>query len=94
MLQNYEMCIKESILVTTILFQMLKRLGNKYDPTNFFLEKYDYINWFEDEKLDGTTSRTSVKEEFDMPPLEGDKEVKLQPKKTIAEKVKFILWKK
>ena len=89
--QNYEMCIKESILVTTILFQMLKRLGNKYDPTNFFLEKYDYINWFEDEKLDGTTSRTSVKEEFDMPPLEGDKEVKLQPKKTIAEKVKFIL---
>ena len=91
MLQNYEMCIKESILVTTILFQMLKRLGNKYDPTNFFLEKYDYINRFEDEKLDGTTSRTSVKEEFDMPPLEGDKEVKLQPKKTIAEKVKFIL---
>ena len=91
MLQNYEMCIKESILVTTILFQMLKRLGNKYDPTNFFLEKYDYINWFEDEKLDGTTSRTSVKEEFDMPPLEGDKEVNLQPKKTIAEKVKFIL---
>ena len=91
MLQNYEMCIKESILVTTILFQMLKRLGNKYDPTNFFLEKYDYINWFEDEKLDGTTSRTSVKEELDMPPLEGDKEVKLQPKKTIAEKVKFIL---
>ena len=73
---------------------MLKRLGNEYDPTNFFLEKCDYINWFEDEELDGTTSRTSVKEEFDMPPLEGDKELKLQPKETIAEKVKLILWKK
>ena len=36
-------------------------VGNKCDPPNFFLEKYDYSIWFEDKELDDTTSRKSVK---------------------------------
>ena len=62
--------------MNTKLFQMLKiRLGNECDPTNFFLKKYDYSTWFESEESDDTTSRKSVKDESDMPPLEGDEEV-------------------
>ena len=45
-----------------------------------FLEIYNYNIWFENEKLADTTSRKSDKGESvhlsDMPPLEGDEEVK------------------
>ena len=54
-------------------------MGNKYDPTNLFLETYDYDIWFENKKSADTTSRKKDKEESvdltDMPPLEGDEEV-------------------
>ena len=65
-------------------------MGNEYDLTNFFLEKYGYSTWFEDEELDDTISRKKTAKESDMPPIEGDEEVKLQPEETIAEKVKLI----
>ena len=55
-------------------------MDNKYNPINLFLEIYNYNIWFENEKLADTTSRKSDKGESvhlsDMPPLEGDEEVK------------------
>ena len=42
-----------------------RKLGNKYDPINLFLETYNYDNWFENEESVDLS---------DMPPLEGDEE--------------------
>ena len=57
-----------------------RKLGNKYVPINLFLKTCHYNVWFENKKLTDTTSRKSSKNESvdlsDMPPLEGDKEVK------------------
>ena len=48
-----------------------KKLGNKYDPKNFFLKGYDYRVWLEE--------LTDKEESTDIPPmpplpLEGDEE--------------------
>ena len=55
-----------------------KELGNKYNPTNLFLETYNYNVWLENEELTDTTSEKSCKEESvdssDMSPLEDDEE--------------------
>ena len=52
-------------------------MEHKYDPTNLFLETYNYGPWFENEEATDTT-RKSDKEEFvdlsDMPLLEGHEE--------------------
>ena len=32
-----------------------RKLCNKYDPANLFLETFNYDNWFEMEKLGDTT---------------------------------------
>ena len=57
-----------------------RKLGNKYVPINLFLKTCHYNVWFKNKKLTDTTSRKSSKNESvdlsDMPPLEGDKEVK------------------
>ena len=76
---NYIMNISKSILINTIFFQMLKKeLGNKYNPTNLFLETYNYNVQLENEELTDTTSEKSCKEESvdssDMSPLEDDEE--------------------
>ena len=76
---NYIVNISKSILINTIFFQMLKKeLGNKYNPTNLFLETYNYNVWLENEELTDTTSEKSCKEESvdssDMSPLEDDEE--------------------
>ena len=76
---NYIMNISKSILINAIFFQMLKKeLGNKYNPTNLFLETYNYNVWLENEELTDTTSEKSCKEESvdssDMSPLEDDGE--------------------
>ena len=76
---NYIMNISKSILINTIFFQMLKKeLGNKCNPTNLFLETYNYNVWLENEELTDTTSEKSCKEESvessDMSPLEDDEE--------------------
>ena len=34
-----------------------RKLGNKYDPINLFLETYNYDAWFENERSTDTTSR-------------------------------------
>ena len=73
------MNISKSILINTIFFQMLKKeLGNKYNPTNLFLETYNYNVRLENEELTDTTSEKSCKEESvdssDMSPLEDDEE--------------------
>ena len=56
-----------------------RKLSNKYDTFNLFLETYDYEDWLKNKELAGTT-RKSNKEEYvdssDMPQLEGDEEVK------------------
>ena len=52
------------------------KLGNKYDPANLFLlDIYNYDAWFKNQKSTDAT-RKNDKEKFDMPPLEGDEEVK------------------
>ena len=49
-------------------------MGDKYDPVNLFLVDTDNCNdWFKNEKSNDT-ARKSDKEEFDLPPLEGDEE--------------------
>ena len=87
--QNYIMSIWKSILINTWLFQLLqKKLGDKYDPVNLFLvDAYNYDNWFENEEL-ADTRRKIVKEESDMPPLEGDKEESDMPLLESNEKVR------
>ena len=52
----------------------------------FFLKKHDYSTSFKDD----TTSRKSVKQEFDMPPLKGYEEVELEPEQTTSGRVKLI----
>ena len=51
-----------------------RKLGNKYDLINLFLETYNSV-WFENEELADTTSRKSEKFESvdlsEMPLLEG-----------------------
>ena len=44
MLRNHVMSIWKSILINTLLFQMLKKreLSDKYYPEKLFLEGYDY----------------------------------------------------
>ena len=85
---NYIVNISKSILINTIFFQMLKKeLGNKYNPTNLFLETYNYNVWLENEELTNTTSEKSYKEESvdlsDMSPLEDDEE-KLKKEKVLT----------
>ena len=74
--------------MNTRLSDVKKReMGNKYDPTNFFLERYDYDNGFENEKSTNTTkgceveyadtTRGGEEESTDLPqipPQEGDEE--------------------
>ena len=54
-------------------------MDNTYGPINLFLETYNDA-WFENEESTVTTSRKSDKDKSvdlsDMPPLEGDEEVK------------------
>ena len=45
-----------------------RKLGDKYDPKNLFLEGYDYLVWSE--------SKEESVDLSDMPPLEVDEEVK------------------
>ena len=55
------------------------KLGNKYDPVNLFLETYNYEDWFKNEESADTTRKSDKDEPVDlsdMPPLEGDEEVK------------------
>ena len=51
-----------------------RKLGDKYDPEKLFLEGYDYSLWSEN-KEESTDKKESVYLS-DMPPLEGDEEVK------------------
>ena len=57
-----------------------RKLGDKYDPKNLFLEGYDYLVWSENKEESTDKEETNDKEESvdlsDMPPLEGDEEVK------------------
>ena len=50
MLQNYILRFQKSTLMSTRHFQMLKREFILHDPTNLFLETYNYGNWLENEK--------------------------------------------
>ena len=51
-----------------------RKLGDKYQLVNiFFVDAYNYYNWFENEELPDTT-RKSDKEKSDILPLEGDEE--------------------
>ena len=80
-------------MINTWLLQIIRkrRLGNKYDPINLFLETYDYDAWFENKESTDTTrkrdkeestdrTRKSDKEQSvdlsDMPPLEANEQVK------------------
>ena len=70
-----------------------RKLGNKYDPINLFFETHNYDVWFENEESVDTPRKSDKKESADlsdMPPLEGDEEVKegkglkiLTPKKLL-----------
>ena len=60
MLQKCIMCVKKIILITTWLFQILKK-GNKYKPINLFIETYNYDGWLEN-KASTDTTRKSDKE--------------------------------
>ena len=56
-----------------------RKLGNKYDLINLFLETYNSV-WFENEELADTTSRKSEKVESvdlsEMSLLEGKEKIK------------------
>ena len=43
-----------------------RKLVNKYDPTNLFLETFIYDNWFENKKSASTTNR-GEEESVDFP---------------------------
>ena len=43
-----------------------RELVNKYDPTNLFLETYNYDNWFENKKSASTT-KPGEEESVDFP---------------------------
>ena len=53
-----------------------RRLDNNYDPTNSFLETYDYDIWFENEESADATKGCQKKSAdlLSMLPLETDKE--------------------
>ena len=57
-----------------------RKLGNKNDPINLFLETYNYDVWCENEKMTDTSPRKSGKDESvnlsGMSTLEGDEKVK------------------
>ena len=68
-----------------------RKLGNKYYPINLFLQTFNYDDWFENKKSTDETRKSDKKESTvtirksgkkesvdlsDMPPLEGDQEVK------------------
>ena len=56
-----------------------RKLGNKYDPVNLFLERYNYEDRFKNEGLADATRKSDTEESvdlFEMPPLEDDQEVK------------------
>ena len=70
----------------------------KYNPSNIFIKGFKCHKWYKvyekskskpEETTDGTVK--ADKDYFPpMPPLEGDeKEAKLEPEETIAERVKF-----
>ena len=57
-------------------------MDNKHDPLNlFFVDVYNYNDWFKKEKSTDKKEELTDKEKesvdlSDMPPLEGDEEVK------------------
>ena len=56
-----------------------RRLGSKYDPANLFPETYNYEDCFKNEESADATRKSDKEESVDlsdMPPLEGDEEVK------------------
>ena len=69
-----------------------RKLGNKYDPINLFIEKYNYDVWLESEESPNTT-KTDEKS-TDLPPmlpLEGDdEEVKEGKRLKILTPKKFL----
>ena len=54
-------------------------MAPKYDSTKLFIQTYNYGPWFENEKSTNKEKLTYKEEPVDlsdMPPLEGDEEVK------------------
>ena len=76
-LQNYIITCQKHIFMNTMIYQMQKE--HKWG-TQLFLEACNYDDWFKNKESTDTTSRKSDKEEYlglsDMPPLEGNEEVK------------------
>ena len=96
-------------MINTWLLQIIRkrRLGNKYDPINLFLETYDYDAWFENKESTDTTrkrdkeestdrTRKSDKEQSvdlsDMPPLEANEQVKERRGLNILTPNKLLTW--
>ena len=76
-LQNNVMTCQKYVFINTRLFQMLekRKLVNKYDPINLFLEAYNYDVWFESEESSDTTKTDEKFTDLPpIPPLEGDEE--------------------
>ena len=64
-----------------------KKMKYKYDPKKSFLKTYDHDLWLENEKSSDTKRKSDKEESVDLPDkptLEGDEEVKLEPKETIG----------
>ena len=60
-----------------------RKLVNKYDPINLFLEAYNYDVWFESEESSNTTKTDEKFTDLPpKPPLEGDEE-KVKEKKEL-----------
>ena len=54
-----------------------RNLGSRYDPTNLFLETYNYDVWFENKESNDTTkSDEETTDLLQMPELKDDEEVK------------------
>ena len=75
--QNYKMTCQRQIVINSRLFQIIKKrkLGNKYDPVDLFLEACNYDVWFESEELsDIPKSDEKSTDLLSMSSLEGDEE--------------------
>ena len=60
-----------------------------------FLGTYNYENWFENKELNDTKRKSNKEESIDltdMPPLEGDKEVKEEKRLKTLTGEKIINW--
>ena len=54
-------------------------MGNIYNPVDLFIQTCNYDIWFQSEELSNTTRKSDKENSADlsnMPPLEGDEEVK------------------